>query len=136
VQAQVLDQLMAGMSLNRVERPPLALRTCLWCALGAILAGLLPLRAGWPRRYTLPTLSLMVAGGLVLATMVAPRLTDWLTAEVLIAVTSLLAAGGVVTLVQYLHLRQLHLTPATIWEVGGSAGSTLMLGTPQNTSDS
>ncbi len=133
-QALVLDSLLARTSIYCLDRRDLVLRVCLWCVLGALLAGLVPVRSSWSPRVVLAFSGTVFLLALALAVQFSMQVTSAVAVEATIAGCALLATGAVVVLLQTLHRRQWHLTPIPVWNAGRTGGSTTIAVSPRESS--
>jgi CHASE2 domain-containing sensor protein len=132
VQTAILDALLAGAFIHRVDRPGLLGRVCVWCALASLAAGAVPLcRRGavWP---VLASAAAAMLTGILLTFALAGGATSAWAVEATIAGCALLSAGGLAVFIRQLHERQLHLAPTPVWLAGSTTTSTTVLvGTPR-----
>lgn len=136
VQAQALQSLIAEALVQRVSRAGLTWRACLWCALGALLGGLLRAGARWPTRVV-ATICLALSGlSLAGVAVLVPQVGSAGMLEVVIAAGALLAAGPLSVLVRNLHERQTRLTPGPVWaEALSGASTTVRVPSPSGSGD-
>jgi predicted Ser/Thr protein kinase len=127
IQAQVLDDLLAGAWTHKQDRAALAWRVGAWCLGAFLVVNFVRWRSGWAARWVVAVAAGVVAAMFCLAPWLAQMPMTAATAELAIGGCALLAGGAAALAIRVLHQRQLQLTPAIRWPVEAANASTTVL---------
>lgn len=128
-------QSLSKSRLRPFERRPLVVTILLWCALAALLTGLVPRGRRLALRWTVWICCLGSALGVLLVLIAAWRVTDFWQLQVALAVGSLLAAGCPAYLARAVRERQMQLAPELKWSSEDDTIASTLLATANDGED-